>query len=223
MLQGMLSKQNILQVDKEKRIYLHANSFQKLRQELKDRLSEYHKSNPLKAGMQKEELKSKTPRNLSPKVFSLLVNRMLKDEEIVAEEDTIRLATHKIALGADQADIREKIIKTYGDSGLQPPYFKELSKQLDADFSRAKDVLLLLVEEGRIVKVKEDLYFDSTAVDELKKRLVDFLNTNGEITTPQFKDMTGASRKYVIPLIEYFDSRNITIRIGDIRKLRKAG
>ena len=223
MLQGMLSKQNILQVDKEKRIYLHANSFEKLRQDLKDRLSEYHKSNPLKAGMQKEELKSKTPRNLSPKVFSMLVNRMLKDKEIVAEEDTIRLATHKIALGADQVDIRKKIIKTYGDSGLQPPYFKELSKQLDADSSRAKDVLLLLVEEGRIVKVKEDLYFDATAVDELKKRLVDFLNTNGEITTPQFKDMTGASRKYVIPLIEYFDSRNITIRIGDIRKLRKGG
>jgi selenocysteine-specific elongation factor len=221
-LQGMLSKQNILQVDKEKRIYLHAKSFKKLQQDLKDRLSEYHKANPLKAGMQKEELKSKTPRNLSPKVFSLLVNRMLKDKEIVAEEDTIRLATHKIALGADQADIRKKIIKTYGDSGLQPPYFKELGKQLDADASRAKDVLLLLVEEGRIVKVKEDLYFDATAVDELKRRLVDYLNTNGEITTPQFKDMTGASRKYVIPLIEYFDSRKITIRIGDIRKLRKA-
>jgi selenocysteine-specific elongation factor len=86
--------------------------------------------------------------------------------------------------------------------------------------NRAKEVLMLLVNEGTIVKIKEDLYFDARAVDALKERLVSFLTENGEITTPQFKEMTGVSRKFVIPLIEYFDSKNVTIRIGDIRKLR---
>ena len=80
----------------------------------------------------------------------------------------------------------------------------------------------LLVDGGDIIKVKEDLFFDAAAVAGLQDRLVSFLQENEEITTPQFKDMTGASRKYVIPLIEYFDSKNVTIRIGDIRKLRKA-
>jgi len=79
---------------------------------------------------------------------------------------------------------------------------------------------MLLVEEGLLIKTKEDLYFHSGAVNDLKNRLVDFLKSNGEITTAQFKEMTGASRKYVIPLIEYFDSKNVTIRVGDIRKLR---
>jgi len=78
-----------------------------------------------------------------------------------------------------------------------------------------------LVEEGQIIKTKEDLYFHVKAVEKLKSRLVDFLKTHGEITTPQFKEMTGASRKYVIPLIEYFDSKNVTLRVGDSRKLRK--
>ena len=71
-----------------------------------------------------------------------------------------------------------------------------------------------------IIKVKEELYFDAEAIDGLKKRLIDFLETHGELTTPQFKEMTAVSRKYLIPLIEYFDSKNLTIRIGDIRKLR---
>jgi selenocysteine-specific elongation factor len=71
-----------------------------------------------------------------------------------------------------------------------------------------------------IVKVKEDLYFDAQAVKDLENKLVDFLKNHGEISTPQFKEMTGVSRKYLIPLIEYFDAHNITIRIGDIRKLR---
>ena len=80
---------------------------------------------------------------------------------------------------------------------------------------------MLLVEDGVIIKVKEDLFFYTKAVEELKKRLIDFLSEKSEITTPQFKEMTGASRKYAIPLIEYFDSNKVTLRIGDIRKMRK--
>jgi selenocysteine-specific elongation factor len=71
-----------------------------------------------------------------------------------------------------------------------------------------------------IVKVKKDLYFYTKAVQELQKKLVDFLVSHEEMTTPQFKEMTSVSRKYLIPLIEYFDAQNVTIRIGDIRKLR---
>jgi selenocysteine-specific elongation factor len=146
---------------------------------------------------------------------------MIKDKIIVAEENMVRLASHTISLGMDQADIRAKILDAYLNSGLTPPYFKELSKSLDVEISRAKDVLMLLVDEGLIVKVKEDLYFNSLAVEDLQQKLVDFLVSNGEITTPQFKDMTGVSRKYLIPLIEHFDAKNVTIRIGDSRKLRK--
>ena len=133
----------------------------------------------------------------------------------------MRLESHQVSLGEDQADVRQKIFKVYQEGGLQPPYFRDVVKHLDADPKRTKDVLMLLMEEGQIVKTKEDLYFHAKAVEELKSRLVDFLKTHGEITTPQFKEMTGASRKYVIPLIEYFDSKNVTLRVGDSRKLRK--
>ena len=221
-LQALLSRKTVLLVDRDSRIYMHTNSFQQLRQDLTGHLERYHKTNPLKAGMPKEELKTKLPPNLSPKLFNLLMNQMLKDGDISVVEDTVHLASHTVALGADQEDIRDKIIKTYKESGLQPPYFKELGKQLTADPSRARDVLNLLVKEGRLVKVKEDLFFDADAVTRLKQRLVEFLTVNGEISTPQFKEMTAASRKYVIPLIEFFDAQNFTIRIGDIRKLRKS-
>ena len=86
---------------------------------------------------------------------------------------------------------------------------------------QAKNVLMLLVEEGSIIKVKEDLFFHARALDEIRGRLTQYLKNNGEISTPQFKEMTGASRKYTIPILEYFDAKNITIRVGDIRRLRK--
>jgi selenocysteine-specific elongation factor len=69
--------------------------------------------------------------------------------------------------------------------------------------------------------VKEDLYFHKKVLEDLKNQLISFLKKEGEITTPQFKTMTGASRKYTIPLIEYFDKSQLTVRVGDTRILRK--
>ena len=220
-LQGLLSQKILIQIDKENRIYIHTICLEKLKTETKQQLAAYHKTNPLKPGMPKEELKSKFPPLLTSKLFNLTLNQMTKENEIAQEENIIRLASHAVSLGGKQADVKDKILKTYLNAGLEPPYFKELSKSLDIDAKRAKDVLMHLVAEGTIVKVKEDLYFHAEAINRLKKKMVEFLGTQGEITTPQFKEMTGVSRKYVIPLAEYFDSTNVTLRVGDVRKLRK--
>jgi selenocysteine-specific elongation factor len=220
-LQGLLSKKILIQVDKENRIYIHHSGFEKLKNDTQSQLADFHSANPLKPGMSKEELKTKFPPYLTAKLFNLTLTQMIKENEIVQEENMVRLASHAVSLGGKQADVRDKILDTYQKSGLQPPYFKELAKSLDADLKRARDVLIHLVDEGSIVKVKEDLYFHEEAISALKNKLVGFLETQGEITTPQFKEMTGVSRKYVIPLAEYFDSTNVTLRVGDVRKLRK--
>jgi selenocysteine-specific elongation factor len=210
----------VVLVDKENQTYIHHNNIDKLIKEASLHLANYHQAKPLKAGMPKEELKSKLPVLKGSKLFNLLINQMIKNQQIDQDENTIRLVSHQVSLGVDQTQIRKRILDTYLESGLTPPYFRELAKTLDINSQRAKEVLMLLVDEGLIVKAKEDLYFNTEAIKELKKRLVDFLASNQEITTPQFKDMTGVSRKYLIPLIEYFDAQNVTIRIGDIRKLR---
>lgn len=219
-LQHLLSQKTITQTDKDNRIFLHQTTFDKIIQSTAEYLGSYHSDNPLKAGMSKEELKSKFPQLSDPKVFNLILNQMIKSGQITQEENTVRLSDHRVSLGADQADIRKKMLDIYQKGGLQPPYFREVPGMLDADPSHTKEVLMLLVEEGHIVKTKDDLYFHVTAVTELKNRLVDFLKSNEEITTPQFKEMTAASRKYVIPLIEYFDACKVTLRVGDSRKLR---
>jgi selenocysteine-specific elongation factor len=219
-LQHLLSQKTITQTDKDNRIFLHQTTFDKLIQNCGDYLGNYHSNNPLKAGMSKEELKSKFPQLSDPRVFNLILNQMIKSGQITQEENTVRLSDHRVSLGADQADIRQKMLDIYQKGGLQPPYFREVPGMLGADPNHTKEVLMLLVEEGHIVKTKDDLYFHVTAITELKSRLVDFLKANGEITTPRFKEMTGASRKYVIPLIEYFDACKVTLRIGDSRKLR---
>ncbi len=219
-IQNLLSRKEILMTDRENRMYLHSEHFNGLMQEMIQLLEQFHRGNPLKPGMSKEELKSRLPGEISPRLFQLLISDLGRNQKIVLEENIIRLATHVISLGADQSGIREKILRIYLESGLTPPYFKEFCKNESLDPSRAKEVLMLLVDEGQMVRIKDDLFFHSRPISAIRQELVAFLNKNGEITTPQFKELTGISRKYLIPLIEYFDSKNVTIRVGDIRKLR---
>jgi selenocysteine-specific elongation factor len=218
---AMLNSQAILLADKENRTYIHLAVFDELRQLNQDVLERYHRDNPLKPGISKEELKSKYPRQASGKLFTLVLNRMIKDQQMVLDDDTVRLASHTVSLQVDQKASKQQIMDIYGKSGLTPPYFREIVKDLEVDPKSAKGVLELLVAEGVLVKVKEDLYYDRETVEKLKDELVAYILEKGEISTPAFKDMTGASRKYVIPLIEHFDATNVTIRVGDIRKLRK--
>ncbi|MBW2152551.1 MAG: selenocysteine-specific translation elongation factor [Deltaproteobacteria bacterium] len=219
-LQQLLSQQKLLVVDRDKRIYIHQRSFEQLKQKAITNLKAYHEANPLKAGMPKEELKSKFPPYLSARLFNMVLNQLIKEKRIVQTEQTVRLSEHRVSLAGDQAGARKKILETYRKSGLEPPFFRDISKQLNMDTAQAKDVLNLLIEEGLIIKTKGDLYFSSEAVNALKDRLITFLEANSEITTLQFKEMAGVSRKYLIPLIEYFDAVNLTLRVGDVRRLR---
>ncbi len=220
-LQAMMSGRAAIQVDKEARTFIHKRNFELLVQETSANLQAYHKAFPLKSGMLKEELKSKLPPGTDVKLFNLVLNQMIKDNAIVQEEKTVRLKAHKVSLAGDEATLRQDILKIYKQGGLQPLFFRDVVESLKADPGQAKDVLNHMIEQGLIVRTKEDLFFHAEVIADLKQRLVKFLEENGEINPAQFKEMTGASRKFLIPLFEYFDAKNVTLRVGDVRKLRR--
>jgi len=218
-LNALKAQKRVVQFDKDPALLIHADFLQKARDEVVGTIEAYHQNFPLKTGLLKEELRSKTAGAKNPKLFHFLIQELSKDGTIVQEKEVVRLKTHKVTLAEDQKEARQKLEAIYRKSGLEPPYFKELKEEFPGN--TASEVLDVMVKEGRLLKVKEDLYFDRQAVEALEERLIAFLKTNGEITTPQFKDMTGTSRKYTIPLIEYFDLKQITVRVGDSRVLRK--
>jgi selenocysteine-specific elongation factor len=220
-LQGMMSQKTAIQIDREKRRFVHQATFADLQKAVQSQLSDYHRKSPLKSGMPKEELKSKLPAAVDTKLFTLVMQHMVRTEAIAMEEDMVRLSGHRVALGVDQRALRSRILEAFESGGLTPPYFTDLCRQWNTPLEQARQVLSLLVEEGLIIKIKEDLYYHQRPMEELKQKLIEYLVAHEEITTPQFKDMTGASRKFVIPLIEYFDSIQLTIRVGDSRKLRR--
>jgi len=218
-LKKLMAQKRLAQYDKERGALIHADFLQKAKEEILDTLSRYHKDYPLKVGLLKEELRSRTTGSKNPKLFNHIVNQLILEDVIVQEKEIVRLKDHQVTLALDQEETRQKLGKLYSKSGLQPPYVKEWKDEFPGN--TGPEILEVMAKEGVLLKATEELYFDREAIENLEGRLVDFLKEHGEIATPQFKEMTGTSRKYTIPLLEYFDRAQVTVRVGDSRILRK--
>lgn len=218
-LKALKAQKRVVQYDRERGLLIHADFYQRAREELLQTLERYHRDFPLKTGLMKEELRSRTVGSEQPRLFQFLMAQLTAEGRVVQEKEVVRLAEHRVALAEDQEKVRRDLEELYLKGDLQPPYFKEVKDQFPG--KTAEEVLNVMVQEGLLVKVKEDLFFHRKVMEDLEARLIEFLREHGEITTPQFKDMTDASRKYTIPLIEYFDRTQVTVRVGDSRVLRK--
>ena len=219
-LQQFMSAGKVVIYDKDNRRLIDPAALAEMKTGVTDLLADYHGRFPLKAGMPKEEIPALLAKPVDPRLYNFVLRHLAEEGKIALEMEWVRLSTHKVALTKDEETIREKIEKAFRDAGLQPPFFREVESTLPGTPKQRQEVLQWMLTKGVLVKTKEDIYFHSAAMAQLQERLVAWLKEHGEITTPQFKEMTGASRKYTIPLIEYFDGQKVTIRIGEIRKLR---
>jgi len=124
-------------------------------------------------------------------------------------------------LASDQQKVREIILTAYEQGGTTPPNLKDVLEKLGMDFKQATPVFKLLHDQGMLVRVKDDMYYHVPALDSIKVKIIDFFADKQEMSAPDFKDITGLSRKYLIPVLEYFDKEKLTVRVGDVRHLRK--
>ena len=220
LLGGLMMKGEIVAVDGDDGRFLHHSGYEKLKKEALSYILEFHEKYPLRPGPSKEEVKSKLPKTVETKLFQHILKELVDLKEVLVEKDKLRLSTHRVSLRDDQERVKNKVERLFAEAGLQSPSIKELASKLSTDESEVRNVVRLLVEEGVMIKAKEDLYFHAQAVEKLKAELIQFLRAHHEITTAEFKELTKVSRKYAIPLIEYFDNSKVTIRVGEKRLLR---
>jgi len=202
------------------KVYTTELKWSRLKERLLKSLKEFHAAHPLVPGMDMEELRGKLGYKLSPKIFRVVVDLFSKEKLIAKEENLLRLASHQVQLGGQEKVLMEKIKKVLGEQPLAPPDLKEVEKQAGVPRNRLSEVIRLLEREGAVVRITTDMYFLASSIEQLRATLVQFLTDKGEMNAAAFRDLIGSSRKYTIPLLEYFDRVGLTIRIGDIRKLK---
>jgi selenocysteine-specific elongation factor len=196
--------------------------------ELYDRLLEilsaHHATEPLKPGLPLEAARQRLggrARGVVPD--PALVEAVVAGRDGVGrvrrEGTILALAEHRVELGVEDERLVERLRTAYAESGIEPPDTRELAARLDVEARRLRELQGYLEREGEIVKLASDWYADASALARAERSLVDRLAAAGSAETAAFKDLFGVSRKYLIPLLEYFDRRGITRREGNRRVL----
>jgi selenocysteine-specific elongation factor len=201
------------------KILVHANYFADYKTMLHRLLTEFHEKNPLKIGISKEELRTRLPK-VEPQVFQSALDELLAEGRLDIEKDKVRLKSAARTADKSVEQLEEQILKRLHQYGLTPPMMAEFSTEMKTRDNSLRDILEKLAYEGKVTKIKGDMYFHAGIIAELKKKVMDHLTKNKEMVPADFKNITGVSRKYMIPLLEYFDETKLTIRIGDKRVLR---
>ena len=198
-------------------VFLSQEAFLETRQRALAAVEEFHRANPLVAGISKEELREKLA--LRPEVFSAILAALFANRKLEATGEQVRAAGRGMVLKDEEAESKRAIEQAFATAGLKVPALKDVLAGLRVDKARAQKIVTLLLRDKLLVKISEDLVFHRTALEELRKQIGAYKTRSTKIGVAEFKELTGVSRKYAIPLLEYLDRERVTRRVGDQREI----
>jgi selenocysteine-specific elongation factor len=215
LLEEMAAEKSLLLLGEGEGRAVSGDEVQRLLQSMVQKLQDFHRSEPLLAGMGSEQLRSSLA--IEPALFQALQHLALEQRLIARSEGLLSLAGHRVSVEQQDQKLIERLAARYQQAGLSPPTAAEAAAELGCSPPAVTRLLQYLVREGKLLRISRDIYCSAEALAGLRTRLIDFLKTHGEITIQQFKQLVGASRKYAISLAEYFDGEKLTARRGNVR------
>jgi len=199
--------------------WLDATALANLEARLLDALEAWHAGEPLQPGMPAGALRGRLPANVSADASELALARLLTRGAARVDGDLVRLPGHRPTLGPEQEKLAQRILAQAREAGLEPPGLREWAERLGCAPEQLRGLLAHLEREGRLVRAREDLWFDRAAVDALRGRVIAHLREHGRLKTPAYKALIGTSRRTAVPLMEFFDDARVTLRRGEARLL----
>jgi selenocysteine-specific elongation factor len=193
-------------------------AFEDVGQKIAGRVERFHKENPLLPAISREDLRSSLGRRVKAETFRAALEELVAQKKLEQQGDLVKRAGATISLEPEEARAKEQIEAAFGGAGLAVPTVKEVLSKLPVEARRAEKILQILLREKNLVRVTPELIFHRDALAQLRERLSVYKKTKGErISVPVFKELTGITRKYAIPLLEYLDRERVTRRAGDER------
>jgi len=201
-------------------VVVSAMAFVMAQAQLRETVQAFHTANPLVGGISREELRKQT--SLTVEVFEHALKRMTEEKKLEVSADLVHLPGRGVVMKDEEAESKKIIEQAFSSAGLQVPALYNVLAGLKLDKARAQKIVTLLLRDKVLVKVSEELVFHQSALAELRKQLAAYKTKAtvagvAKIDVGKFKELTGVSRKYAIPLLEYLDRERVTRRVGDER------
>jgi selenocysteine-specific elongation factor len=198
-------------------LLVDAGAMTGLQQLISSSVEAFHKKNSLVGGIAREELREQV--KASAEVFAASLDRMVRDKKIEIAGDLVRLPGHGVLMKDEEAESKKKIEEAFAGAGLRVPALNDVIAGLKVDRVRGQKIVTLLLRDKALIKISDELVFHRSALEELRRLLVAQKAKSPKMDVAKFKELTGVSRKYAIPLLEYLDREHVTRRVGDVREI----
>jgi len=192
--------------------YMDRAWFQATRERLVKTVREFHQKHPLLPGIARQDVRGRELHDAPAFVLDALI---ADANQLVAEGETVRLRGHKLVLKEDEEQARAAIERAFEETGLAVPSLAEVLAKSGVEAARARSLLQILLRDKRLVRINDELVFHQSAIEGLRGMLAAKKGTRFGVAS--FKEWTGVSRKYAIPLLEFLDREKVTRRDGDER------
>jgi len=201
--------------------YTTEAKWQRLEAEVCEAVARAHREQPLVPGVEMESLRTRIDADVPPKIFRWCVDRLVAMRRLVRDDSVVRAPDHRVALGADARELGTRVERLLAAGRFTPPDLRQLAEATGVASKRLVEVLGVLEGEGRVARVAPDLYYARQAADDARAVVESHCRAHGEITAAVFRDLIGASRKFAIAFLDWCDRTGVTVRVGDVRKLRR--
>jgi selenocysteine-specific elongation factor len=208
----LAGKAGVVQCDQ---LLLSPDAFAKAKADTLQALKKFHDANPLVAGMSKEELRDRV--SLISEVFHGVLGKLTEERKLEVTGEVVHLQGRGVVMKDEEAESKKIIEQAFASAGLKVPSLKDVLAGLKVDKTRAQKIVTLLLRDKVLTKISEELVFHQSALADLRQKIAALKTTTPKIDVARFKDMTGVTRKYAIPLLEYLDRERVTRRVGDER------
>ncbi|MHB8776654.1 MAG: selenocysteine-specific translation elongation factor [Anaerolineales bacterium] len=176
-------------------------------------LDSYHKQFPLRRGIPREELKSRL--KLTPRVFNAAINKLVDSNVLIDARGTVSRSGHEIKFGTSQRAQVQELMRKFEKTPYATPSIKECQAQA------GEEVINALIEMGELITVSQDVIFRKKDYEEMVEKIKTAIQQKGQVTLAEVRNMLDTTRKYIQALLEHLDSIDVTMRDGDVRRLRK--
>ncbi len=197
--------------------FLDAPALEMLKSHIISAAGDFHKKNPLVGGISKEELRAQV--DAMPEVFETAAAMLVRGKKLELVGELVRLPGLGVALKDEEAESKKKLEDAFASAGLKVPALQEVIAGLKVDKVRAHKIVTLLLRDKVLIKVSDELVFHHSALEELRRQMTAYKVKSAKIDVASFKELTGVTRKYAIPLLEYLDRERVTRRVGDVREI----
>jgi selenocysteine-specific elongation factor len=197
--------------------FVHAAAMSGFEQLILSTVEGFHQKNSLVGGIAREALREQVKG--SSDVFTASLDLLARDRKIEVAGDLVRLPGHGVMLKDEEAESKKKIADAFAAAELTVPALHEVIAGLKVDKTRAQKIVTLLLQDKVLVKISDELVFHRTALEQLRRLVATQKAKSPKMDVAKFKELTGVSRKYAIPLLEYLDRERVTKRVGDAREI----